>query len=361
MNHPGGAVQIAGNSGSTSEVIGSYFGNNDDRGLIVVTGANVIIDDCVFEGNRSDHGGALYIGGATVTILDSLFIDNQADESGGAINVTQSADVSVANGTFTGNDAFTVGGAIHHASSTFDISNTIVYGNQAGFDDLPSNSSISGSNPVSATARHSIIEHSGGSGASWAGEMNLADGGQNLDVDPLFLYPEGGIYRLGPGSPGLDGGLNSTNGTATDVRGDARIAGGTIDIGCHEGEAARVFSNFFPHLSPDGDENANGFTNLTDYAYGYHPASPDARPRLDFYEEDGSLFLRYTLWPETADVEGSLEKSPDLDQWDPLVESELSEVSTITVAPNRIEQTLQLLPASLPGYEDTIFIRRELP
>lgn len=361
LDHPGGAVQIAGDSGSTSEVTGSYFGNNVDRGLIVVTGAEVFIDDCVFEGNRSDRGGALYVGGATVAILDSLFIANQADETGGAIHVTQSADVSVANGTFTGNEALTVGGAIHHDASTFDISNTIVYGNHAASNDLPSHSSISGNNPVSATARHSIIEHSGGSGAAWAGGMNLADGGQNLDVDPLFLYPEGGIYRLGPGSPGLDGGLNTANATATDVRGDARIAGGTIDIGSHEGEAARVFANFFPHLSPDGDENANGFSNRTDYAYGYHPASPGTLPRLDFYEEDGSWFLRYTLWPGTADAEGVLKKSPDLNKWIPLSPSELDEVSTLTVAPNRIEQTFEVLSAALPGFEDALFLRRELP
>ena len=54
--------------------------------------------------------------------------------------------------------------------------------------------------------------------------------------DPGFVDAANGDYRLAAGSPCIDAGDNSYVTTTTDLAGNARIANGTVDIGCYEYE-----------------------------------------------------------------------------------------------------------------------------
>ena len=54
--------------------------------------------------------------------------------------------------------------------------------------------------------------------------------------NPGFVDFANGDYRLAAGSPCIDAGDNSCVTTATDLDGNARIANGTVDIGCYEYE-----------------------------------------------------------------------------------------------------------------------------
>ncbi|MBP6825767.1 MAG: hypothetical protein KA165_04310 [Saprospiraceae bacterium] len=56
-------------------------------------------------------------------------------------------------------------------------------------------------------------------------------------IDPLFMNPDSGDFRLHPCSPAIDAGNNAAAVTATDIAGGGRIQGGTVDIGAYESAA----------------------------------------------------------------------------------------------------------------------------
>ena len=60
--------------------------------------------------------------------------------------------------------------------------------------------------------------------------------------DPGFVDAANGDYRLASGSPCIDAGDNAYVTTATDLAGNARIANGTVDIGCYEYGSSPVVS-----------------------------------------------------------------------------------------------------------------------
>jgi hypothetical protein len=93
------------------------------------------------------------------------------------------------------------------ASSDFIIRNSIIWGNTA--TNFPG---ISNDNP-SQTISCSIVQGCGGSGGTWVGTNIGTDGGNNKDVDPLFLDSvaatsaptDAGNYRLQDGTGGAEG------------------------------------------------------------------------------------------------------------------------------------------------------------
>jgi hypothetical protein len=85
------------------------------------------------------------------------------------------------------------------------------------------------------------IQGSGGSGSSWF-DSQIQDGGGNIDADPMFVDSANGDYRLLPGSPSIDTGLNSiidinmdgNPDILADMDGNPRIIGDIVDMGAYE-------------------------------------------------------------------------------------------------------------------------------
>ena len=78
---------------------------------------------------------------------------------------------------------------------------------------------------VAGTYQHCNIE------GGWPGPGNI-------DLDPMFADPMNGDFRLTKDSPCIDAGTNLPNLSATDLDGNPRIIGGTVDMGPFEfGEA----------------------------------------------------------------------------------------------------------------------------
>lgn len=188
--------------------------------------AHVLLESCYFKGNESDRGGALCVnasnldayncqfvrnrgvlrGGAVFFFSDNgspprntfsncVFAHNQSNEGGAAYLLgaqVTSGSATWAHCTFTRNSALVQGGAIlaHDGPTTLadpvnQIQNSIVWGNSAPLD--PNLSGLA--QPV-----FSIIE-------GWVGGPASV-----YDLDPLFVDPVGGNYRLQAGSPAIDGG-----------------------------------------------------------------------------------------------------------------------------------------------------------
>ena len=170
------------------------------KGCVMLNGTggnagNAILENCLVKGGRGINGGNL-IG---CVARNCTIVDGYAEDNGGA----------------------------YYNCAVF---NSICYNNDSGWrwgDD-------------------------GGTGyqvGSWDwGALVVAFGGQLVNVykdDPNFMDAANGDYRLSAESPCIDAGDNSYVTGDTDLAGNARIANGTVDIGCYEYGAVGMIPGFY--------------------------------------------------------------------------------------------------------------------
>ena len=199
----GGTVQyctISENTGTASE----YGGG----GVCCENGG--VIQNCTIEGNSSDNnGGGVYCNDGT--IKNCLITDNSANSYGGAIYVLHSA--TIVNNTIVRNFAGSKGGGIYNDSdNVIALYNSIVYGNMAAVD-LQVNSNV--------VTHYSCVEN---------GDLS----NHCITNNPEF-YSEFN-FHFTEESPCINAGINLPNiWDETDLDGNPRVQGGTVDMGCYEG------------------------------------------------------------------------------------------------------------------------------
>jgi len=127
---------------------------------------------------------------------------------------------------------------------------------------------------------HSIVQNSGGSG-SWNSSTGTDSGG-NIDSDPIFttgiapsLAPTtAGNYQLQNGvlSPALNQGNSAIVTALTDLAGNPRIDGGTVDIGAYEADGCVQSVVFVDHQATGGNIGINWSNAFTDLQAGINSA-----------------------------------------------------------------------------------------
>ena len=192
----GGGLSI---SYSSPVVMGCLFSNNEassEGGGIRCqsshTSGPALVVNCEFFANSSPYGGAAYNHGTTVDIMfiGCIFIENTALLGGGGMFTFRTLEVTATNCTFVHNSAFVAGGAmLNDYFATPVVTNCILWGNTP--DQICDVTSAT-------TLCYSDIE----GGWDGYGFANIAD-------DPGFVDPPAGEYRLGPGSPCIDAGVNA--------------------------------------------------------------------------------------------------------------------------------------------------------
>ena len=245
-------------------------------GAIYIHEKSPTVLNCTFTNNLAqEYGGAIFTSYASPTVINCVFSGNVAQDKGGAIT-TSSASATVTSCTFSGNLANKGGGAMHNGySSTTTVANCILRDNMPDqiFDDVS----------LSSTVRYSNVQ------GAWPGA-----GSNNIDVDPLFVDPDGpddipgtedDDLRLQPGSPCIDAGNNWALPPDTtdvdddgdtlelvplDVDGNPRFAADDIefDEGC--GVPVVVDMGAYEHPGTPaecvrpGDVDGNGTVNVLD-------------------------------------------------------------------------------------------------
>ena len=278
-----GAMTIVNSSIQANAAVGFYGG-----GMFIRDGV-VNFDNSVIGANTAPWGGGLSMAQGTTTILRSVLANNTASNGCGGGIYTQDGTLTVSNSNITMNTAGTPdsgwsGGGIF-ANMNFTLTDSIVYGNQAGGgagltvqgNGVIVNSTISGNTSTfgfffgagiqntacdscTITITNSTIANNTGIGLTnerYATLKNvilannssgncsgtITSQGHNLDsgstcglsnagdlssTDPLLGPLEGGTHALLPGSPAIDAG-DSIGCPTADQRGISRPQDGNGD------------------------------------------------------------------------------------------------------------------------------------
>ncbi len=176
-------------------------------------------------------GGALFCVDGDLQVDDCLFAGNSAQEGGGAIwfgrnpsgfPSAQPSTLALTSSTLVGNDggaggASSGGGACYLASTaTLIARNSVLWGNTAVAGPSLVVEGIGSWTPLADFAYCDL--DGGAAGVQLVGNGALQLGPGVIDLDPLFVAPLAGDYRLGAGSPCVDAGS------------DAQLASDVLDV-----------------------------------------------------------------------------------------------------------------------------------
>jgi hypothetical protein len=201
---------------------------HDVGGGLIVIGGNPTVRNMWFDENAATRGGGACFTESRTTVVNAAFTRNYAAYGGAFSTDSESPKVGrevIVNTSMAGNTANTLGAAVYNVRSLPVVINSIVWANQ-GINQVVS---LGGA----VEFRYSDVEGSGGSG-NWNSIIGI-DGGNNIDVDPVFLSVWNGDVHLRPGSPVINIGDNAAPGLPpTDFDGEIRVMGGAVDIGADE-------------------------------------------------------------------------------------------------------------------------------
>ncbi len=179
----------------------AYYGGGAHRGKLI---------GCTLRGNVAERGG----GGHMSDFCSSKLVGNVARSGAGASDGSL-VNCLVADNAGPGIEsarlfACTVANNIRGGVTSSSLFNCIVWSNSV----------------------------SGGS-ASYSCTMSMQDGIGNISVDPLFVDPAAGDYRLQSASPCRDAGsLANTSLAGVDCGGNLRVVSETMDMGAFEWQTA---------------------------------------------------------------------------------------------------------------------------
>jgi len=229
-------VTFSGNTANDSGLGGGMFTNNF---------SNPTLTNVTFSGNTANYegGGMFNYMCSNPTLTNVTFSSNTANYEGGGM-YNHNSSPTLTNVTFSSNTATNWGGGMYNLFSSPTLMNVILWG-----DSAPSGPEIYNDTTSAPTIAHSDVQGCGGSGSGWDSALGT-DGGGNIDVAPLFVDPNNGNLRLGPGSPAIDAG-NNTACPSHDLDGVSRPVGFGCDMGAYERDAfAATVSKWASELTP---------------------------------------------------------------------------------------------------------------
>ncbi|SOD80271.1 choice-of-anchor Q domain-containing protein [Spirosoma fluviale] len=228
--------------------------------------ANPTFINCSFLANTAARGGAIYNyaeangpfgpGGAGENrplLVNSVFQANTASANGGVMfNETRGAgnpitEPTLVNCSLVGNSS-PQGGAFYNIATPNTINNTQIFARPSLYN------SILWNNGGTNTTVNIIFKNNAGGTSTGEGYISLynclvepgANNSRNTDPQTKVInsspFVSGSSVQLSPCSPAINTGNNSyytdRSGPSTDLAGNPRIVGGTIDIGAYEFQGA---------------------------------------------------------------------------------------------------------------------------
>ncbi len=224
---------------------GNY--QNGGGGMIIFAQTNpLIITHNIISNNTSNNmGGGIYCYGASASIgeISNNIISNNLDTTnygGGGVAFVYS-DIPMNNNTISNNSAQTGGGILFYSSNP-RVQNNILWGNRSV---AAGNQVYFFDEPADPNFYNNDIE--GGQGAFGVNSnvFYLGTYSNNINLDPQFNAPSAGSgtafngstanWTLQQTSPCIDrGSIQNITYPTTDITGNPRLSGSSIDIGAYE-------------------------------------------------------------------------------------------------------------------------------
>ncbi|HZR16313.1 MAG TPA: choice-of-anchor Q domain-containing protein [Verrucomicrobiae bacterium] len=257
--------------------------------------------NCTISANTSDGRYDFGGGGAShSTLTNCLVTGNSAADGGGA------ADCALERCCLSNNAASMFGGGAYYGT----LNGCVLVGNSAGYEGggilvcFATNCIVYG-NMAPTGANYAADEGNGYycrlneccTTPMPVDQLYASSGGGfgNITNAPLFLDAANGDFRLQPGSPCINSGLNELAAGQTDLDGHPRISGGTVDIGAYEFQnPASIIAYAWLQLygmPTDGsadfqDPDLDGMNNWQEWISGTNPTNSASRlsllaPRLN--------------------------------------------------------------------------------
>ncbi|MCB0212487.1 MAG: right-handed parallel beta-helix repeat-containing protein [Anaerolineae bacterium] len=265
----GGGIFHGGGSPTLTNVIFSGNSATNGGGMATFSGSPTLTN-VIFSGNSATYGGGMFtLTDNNATLTNVIFSGNSATDGGGLLT-TGSNNLTLTNATISGNAALRYGGGmLSQNGSNPQIRNSILWNNGSSGVYIGNDLGQPASVPVFSA---SIVQGSGGSTAwnptfgdagYYYNVSTATDGGGNLDVDPLFVGSSD--LHLGSGSPAINAGDNSflPVGVTTDLDGNPRIVGGTVDMGAYESQEIPLAN---PTLTTTATDASGASTLVSDSA-----------------------------------------------------------------------------------------------
>ena len=213
----GGGIDSEGGRPTLSDVTFSDNTATQGGGGMSAMGGDPTVANVTFSGNSAGSdgtagiGGGLFLGSPTASLANITFSGNSATMYGGGV-ASMGGVFTITNVTFFGNSASS-GGAMHNSRGAQPtVMNSILWGDTGG--EVVNLLNGRPGHQTEATFIATDIDGSGGSGSAWFDALlGIADGGGNIDADPLLgslgAYPATALTQtlpLLPGSPTIDSG-----------------------------------------------------------------------------------------------------------------------------------------------------------
>jgi hypothetical protein len=274
------------------------------------------VDGCQLSNCTLSGNSALYGGGANESTLNGCILsDNSANYAGGALGGTLNNCILTRNVATNG-----VAGAgqalLNNCTLVENRSESQYEPNEVGGASmctlnnciLYSNESLSGiyNNYDSGTFYHCCTTPLP---AGYTGYGNITN-------PPLFVSQDNGDLRLLSNSPCINAGNNAYAGGSTDLDGNPRIRGGTVDIGAYEFQAPASLISYAwlqQHgLPTDGsadytDLDGDGMNNWQEWRCGTDPSSALSVLRVLSALPTGTNVI--VTWQSVAGINYFLERS----------------------------------------------------
>jgi hypothetical protein len=268
-----------------------------------------VLSNCTITGNSAISGGGVY----GVTLNNSVVSNNVATTGGGVYSSSLNNCLIVSN--TAGNGGGIYGGLATNCTVVLNTATNITGSGGGGVDGgsgawlynciVYYNAALSGSNNTGAKFNNSCTV------------PNLV--GAGITNAPLLVGPADGNFHLQSNSPCINSGNNAYVSTATDLDGNPRIAGGTVDVGAYEYQSpssilsyawAQQFGLPTDGLADAADTDSDGMSNFAEWKAGTVPTN--AASVLQLAAPSNSLSGITVTWQSVTNITYYLQRSSDL-------------------------------------------------
>ena len=302
-------------NGSGAKIINCIITNNTATrgyggGVCFENAIDPVITNCIVTDNDAagyHHGGGIHCwAGSGIIVANCTIAGNSAGHRGGGLCAYWTSPTFV-NCTITGNKAEEGGGVNSYRDSNPSVINCIVRNNISPYGDQLSLINVwDSNNPTEMTVSFSNIQ--GGQAQAYVEHHCTLhwDANSNIDLDPNFANPGYwddantpaepnddyfvvGNYHIRPESPCVNAGDNTSVSpvSTTDIDGEQRIFGDTVDMGADE-----VVTNPF-------DLNNDGIIDYLELAVlADEWLLPGSELQTDFYVDNFIDLLDYAILAE---------------------------------------------------------------